>query len=431
MRHEGFDVTCVDLSLDRLDPASIVGAKLIAFHVPMHTATRIAAHWIPRVREAAPHATLCFYGIYAPLNEEFLRKLGGDSLLGGEFETGLVALARRVRGDGIEARTEPIVSTDRQQFFVPDRTGLPGLERYAGLVVDGETRTVGYTEASRGCRHLCRHCPIVPVYEGRFRVVQPEAVLDDIRNQVAAGARHITFGDPDFLNGPKHAMQIVESLARDLPGVTYDVTIKVEHLLRHRGALDVLRDTGCLFVTSAVESMDDEILGKLSKQHTAADVVEAVGLMRRVGVSLQPTFVTFTPWTSLAGYLRLLETLIDLELVDHVAPVQYAIRLLIPNGSLLLGLDDVRNLVDEFDEEGLVYPWQHPDPQVDALFETVAEQVQAGLGAKESRREIFKRVWAAAHQAVGRDVAESARVAALDQALPTASVPYLTEPWYC
>ncbi len=419
------------MSLDELDPSTIVTAELVAFHVPMHTATRIAAAWAVRVRELAPRATLCFYGIYAPLNESFLRKLGGDAVLGGEFETGLLALARRVRNDGGEASPAPTVSTDRQQFLVPDRSGLPDLERYAGLVAEGERRTVGYTEASRGCRHLCRHCPIVPVYQGRFRVVQPEVVLDDIRNQVAAGARHITFGDPDFLNGPRHAQRIVEGLAREFPAVTYDVTIKVEHLLRHRDVLGVLRATGCLFVTSAVESMDDEILAKLAKQHTAADVVEAVGLMRRAGVSFQPTFVTFTPWTTLAGYLRLLETLVDLELVDYVAPVQYAIRLLIPNGSLLLDLDEVRHLVDEFDEEGLVHRWQHPDPQVDGLFETVAEQVQAGQGAKESRREIFKRVWAAAHQAVGRDVAENAKVSALDQALPAAGVPYLTEPWYC
>ncbi len=397
----------------------------------MHTATRIAARWAVRVRELAPHATLCFYGVYGPLNEAFLRKLGGDAVLGGEFETGLVSLARRIRGDRGCTGPEPIVSTDRQQFLVPDRSGLPGLERYAGLFADGETRTVGYTEASRGCRHLCRHCPIVPVYRGRFRVVQPEVVLADIRNQVAAGACHITFGDPDFLNGPKHAIRIVEALAREFPGVTYDVTIKVEHLLRHRGVLGVLRDTGCLFVTSAVESMDDEILTKLSKQHTATDVVEAVDLMREAGVSLQPTFVTFTPWTTLEGYLQLLESLVDLECVDHVAPVQYAIRLLIPSGSRLMELDDVRALVEEFDEEGLVHRWQHPDPRVDALFETVAEQVQEGQSAKEGRREIFKRVWEAAHEALGRDIAENARVAALDRALPPASVPYLTEPWYC
>ena len=49
-------------------------------------------------------------------------------------------------------------------------------------------------------------------------MVQREIVLADIRQQVAAGAQHITFGDPDFFNGPGHAIAIVEALARGIPG---------------------------------------------------------------------------------------------------------------------------------------------------------------------------------------------------------------------
>ena len=132
---------------------------------------------------------------------------------------------------------------------------------------------VGYTEASRGCRHLCRHCPVVPIYNGQFRVVQPDVVLADIDAQVAAGARHITFGDPDFFNGPTHAMRIVEALHAAHPDVTYDVTIKVEHLLQHRDLLPRLADTGCAFVTSAVESIDDRVLRLLDKGHTRAGLL--------------------------------------------------------------------------------------------------------------------------------------------------------------
>ena len=106
----------------------------------------------------------------------------------------------------------------RLPFITPDRAGLPALTSYASLhLATGERRTVGYTEATRGCKHRCRHCPIVPVYDGQFRVVAVDAVLGDIRAQVAAGAQHVTFGDPDFLNGPTHARRIVEALAREWP----------------------------------------------------------------------------------------------------------------------------------------------------------------------------------------------------------------------
>ena len=225
------------------------------------------------MRRLAPSARICAYGLYAPLNAPWLRSIGVDDVLGGEFEEELTAIADAI-ANASSARAQALryeqtgrrtlldpAPVPRIHFLVPDRSGLLPLDRYATLhMPDGSRRVVGSTEASRGCKHLCRHCPIVPVYEGQFRIVQPDVVLADVAGQVAAGAGHITFGDPDFFNGPRHAMRIVDGLHAAHPHVTYDVTIKIEHLLQHRDLLPRLRDTGCLFVTSAVESVDDRAL---------------------------------------------------------------------------------------------------------------------------------------------------------------------------
>ncbi|MEK7204713.1 MAG: CUAEP/CCAEP-tail radical SAM protein, partial [candidate division NC10 bacterium] len=202
LRRAGAVVTCLDLAVQRLDEEAIRAADLVAFYVPMHTATRLASALVPRVKALNPRAHLSFYGLYAPVNEGYLRSLGAETILGGEFEAGLVSLLTRLSEDtGAPAQAEPVISLARQKFLVPDRSGLEGLSRYASLILNGEKRIVGSTEASRGCKHLCRHCPVVPVYGGQFRIVQREVVLEDIRRQVAAGAEHITFGDPDFFNG--------------------------------------------------------------------------------------------------------------------------------------------------------------------------------------------------------------------------------------
>ena len=280
---------------------------------------------------------------------------------------------------------------ERLHFITPDRSDLPAPGRYAQLHHGSESKLVAYTEASRGCKHLCRHCPVVPVYRGQFRVVSREVVLADIRQQIAAGAAHVTFGDPDFFNGPSHASRIVEALHAEFPAITYDATIKIEHLLKHRNLLPLLRDTGCLLVTSAVESVDDRVLQKLEKNHTRRDFFEAAALMRAAGIALQPTFIAFTPWTTVAGYRDLLRALADLELIENVAPVQLALRLLITSGSRLLELDDVRAMVRPFDTKSLVYPWVHDDPEVDQLgarvFRLVADRQKQG----RSRGEIFHR----------------------------------------
>jgi len=443
LRQRGARVTCLDLSRQAFQEAPIRDADLVAFYVPMHTATRLAVELIEPVRQLNPRAHLCFYGLYAPVNEPYLRELGVETILGGEFEEGLAHLVERLGARGAEesfagaasgarprvVQPEPVVSLARQQFLVPDRTGMVPLEQYAHLVLpDGEHRTVGHTEASRGCKHLCRHCPIVPVYRGAFRIVQREVVLEDIRRQVRAGAQHITFGDPDFFNGVRHALEIVQALHREHPCLTYDCTIKIEHLLKHAQHLRTLRDTRCLFVTSAVESLDDAVLERLEKGHTRADFLAVLRLFREVGLTLQPTFVPFTPWTTLASYRELLAVLDENDLIENVAPIQLAIRLLIPAGSRLLELAEVRELVEPFDRAALVYPWRHADPRVDALCEEVQELVRAGEKLNRPRLRTFARIWEAAHDAVGSP-GQTLRVE--PALLARAAIPYLNEPWYC
>ncbi len=401
-----------DLSRDPWNPAAVAQSDWVAFHLPMHTAARMAVPRIEEARRINPAARLCCYGLYAPVNETMLRGLGVEVVIGGEFEGALAdAIAGRATAPGT-------IRLERLRFVVPDRGGLPELGRYARLVDGGETRPVGYTEASRGCRHLCRHCPIVPVYQGKFRVVPREVVMADVRAQVKAGARHISFGDPDFLNGPGHAMPLVEALHAEFPGITYDVTIKVEHLLRHARVLETLKRTGCLFVTSAVESLDDAVLARLDKGHTRADFERALGLMRSVGLAMMPTFVAFTPWTTRGAYLDLLRAVRDLDLVENVAPIQLAIRLLIPAGSRLLELTDLG--AGEFDARALSYRWAHPDPALDLLCADLQRLIQGADRRGAGRHEIFRLIWQ-------RALGEFPDFMLADRA----TVPYLTEPWYC
>ncbi len=439
LRADGWTVTCVDAAKEKLREAHLATAAVIGFHLPMHTATRLAGPIIAAARRVNPAARICAYGLYAPLNEESLRAAGVDEIFGGEFEEDLAAFAAHVRstqntspqsqdfsassaGSAFNRRG----SLPRIHFLVPDRSTLPPLSKYATLQMpDGQRRLVGYTEASRGCRHLCRHCPVVPIYNGQFRVVQPEVVLADVDAQIAAGASHITFGDPDFFNGPTQSMRIVSALHAAHPSVSYDVTIKVEHLLKHRELVPRLAATGCAFVTSAVESVDDRVLAIFDKGHTRADFLSATALCRVAGVTLVPTFVAFHPWLTLDTYCDLLDTIEDLDLVDRVAPIQLAIRLLVPQGSRLLELDEMRAHVGAFDPATLTYRWTHPDPRVDSLQTEVMAIV--GMRLTADRQAVFEEVTALAHDRAGvpRRRADSRPVR------HRATVPYLNEPWYC
>jgi hypothetical protein len=262
------------------------------------------------------------------------------------------------------------------------------------------------------------------VYQGKFRIVPADVVMEDIRQQVREGATHVSFGDPDFFNGPTHGLRLARALHEAFPHVTFDATIKIQHLIDHAELLSELRRCGCLFITSAVEAVDDDILHLLDKNHTGRDFDRAVALTREAGIALAPTFVAFTPWTTLEGYIDLLERLVELQLVESVPPVQLTIRLLVPEGSYLLKLPGFKEKLMALDPMLLGYPWVHPDPRVDRLQRDLQALVARCEKKRLSRREVFAAVWRVAHVAAERPVPELAGNLG-------SPIPRLSEPWYC
>ncbi len=421
----GFAPAALDLAVEPLDPERLARAELVLFSVPMHTALRLALRAADRVRALRPEALLAFHGLYAPLHAELLRGKGAVAAFGGECEGEIVALAERLErglGPGAFHVKAPVA---RLALPVPSRAGLPPPTSYARLVdAGGIERVAGHTESTRGCKHLCLHCPVPAVYGGRFFAVPVETVLEDVARQVAQGVEHITFGDPDFLNGPRHALRVAAALHARFPALTFDFTAKVEHLVEEGAALPALREAGALFVVSAVESLAPRVLAKLDKGHDREDVARAFAACRAAGIALRPSLLPFTPWSTLDDYLDLLDTFAREGWLDTLDPVQLSIRLLVPPGSLLL--DDPELAAGELDPEGLTYRWRHGDPRMDALQRSVAATVEEAVGRGEATQETIARVHQQARAAAGRGH-EHVRYPA-DTGL---RAPRLTESWFC
>ncbi|HET9109742.1 MAG TPA: CUAEP/CCAEP-tail radical SAM protein [Ktedonobacterales bacterium] len=445
LRSAGFDPVTIDTSVETLDDATVRAARIVAISVPMHTALRLGVQVAERARAVDPFAYIVFYGLYASLNAEYLLRGLADAVIGGEYEQALLALAEAldtgadtdtIAVSGVRTRSVDAAPVLRRlPFSVPARDSLPPMRSYAHLVRGDSVVPAGYVEATRGCLHTCLHCPITPVYGGRFFVVPRTVVLDDIRAQVAAGARHITFGDPDFLNGPGHSLAIARALHAEFPDVTFDATIKVEHILERREAIAEFGQLGCAFIVSAVESLSPRVLAHLAKGHTRADVEEALRITDAAGIPMRPTFVAFTPWTSADDFLELLDFVAEHELVEHIDPVQYAIRLLVPPGSALLSEPDAAEWLGPLDESSFSYQWTHPDARMDALQREVMALVELSAAGPRPIAETFAEVYALAERRLGRPEAVGAprNAGALvgPGMRPSRPIPHLTEAWFC
>ncbi|MEI8358951.1 MAG: CUAEP/CCAEP-tail radical SAM protein [Deltaproteobacteria bacterium] len=412
LRDRGHDVRCADLSLDPLDEDTISWAERIAISVPMHTALRIARTTIDALRAIGCTVPIACYGLYASPAADV-----ADRVLTGEVDRALV--------DWIDGQDDGIVvhlgrEAAEANALVPARDLLPSLDRYVRLVDGAATRIVGSLEASHGCAHRCRHCPVPVIYDGRLRLVHVDTVLTDAAQQIAAGAQHLSFGDPDFLNAPRHALRVVRALHDRFPEVTFDCTTKVEHVLRHADLWPELAASGCLFVVSAFESLDDETLRRLDKGHTTAEAAAAVVVLRDHGIPVRPSWMPFTPWTTLEHIQDLLDFVATHDLVGNVDPVQYTIRLLLPQESLLLDDLDLVTHLGDYDAGRASYPWHATDPTMDHLQVALATLVEH----RQRQGDSIVTIYHALRDSVGLAPIE------IDETAATA-VPHLTEPWFC
>jgi len=425
----------IDTSVDPLDPERVGKAHFVGISVPMHTALRLGVQVAKRIREINPHCYICFYGLYASLNSEYLLKHVADFVIGGEFEIPLVHLIKTLE----KGTTTPIKGVshktsfsspflDHLSFTQPKRELLPELGKYASLEENGSHRLVGYVETSRGCKHLCLHCPIPPVYNGRFFLIPQEVVLEDIRQQVKAGATHITFGDPDFLNGPRHSLKIVRALHQEFPHLTFDFTAKVEHIIKNKEIFPEFSEKGCIFMISAVESLSDTVLNQLKKNHTRKDIIEALSILRKIKIPMRPSLVSFTPWETLDDYIFMLNFVEEQELIDNIDPVQYTIRLLIPPGSSLLSNPSLKPFLGPLIQENFSYQWNHPDPRMETLQKKAAHVVEAATQTEEDPLITFHRI---RELAISFKENRSPREFQLSTPAPRKRPPRLTESWFC
>lgn len=457
LRRDGHSVAVCDLAVQTLDQDALREAELVAIAVPMHTAMRLGVSAARHVRQLNPKAHICFYGLYAWLNSDYLLGLQNgtaqapaaqalaDSVIAGEFEGPLHRLACALAQGGTAETVAGVTTAARQRntnlerltFPVPERQDLPPLEQYAHYLSNGNAVAAGYVEASRGCLHTCRHCPVTPVYGGRFFVTPVDTVLADIRQQVQAGARHITFGDPDFLNGPGHALRVSQALHEEFPSLTFDFTTKVEHILERRELCSQFREYGASFVVSAFESTSDRVLQRLQKGHTVADMEKALAIMRQAGIHLQPTWMPFTPWNTMDDYLHMLQWIRRHDLIAHVPAVQLSIRMLVPPRSALLDHADVEEWLGPLDAENFTYRWRHPDPRMDELQRDVARLVEAQAPAGQGMTDavkVFVAVERLACETAGRKAPTDQTVtpqAPAMQAMADLPPPRLTEDWFC
>ena len=435
LKSYSYNPQVLDLSTQKINHEDIQNYDFIALSTPMHTALSIAVKATKIIRRFNKECHICYYGDYADLNSNYLLKNIADSCLSGETQKSILEIIKSIQSSSNtitykqNREKKKIRLIEKPDFKIPERSLLPDLSNYNKLINDQNHVTTAAVETSRGCKHQCLHCPITPIFKGRFFVVPKEIVLSDIKNLYLQGARHITFTDPDFLNGPKHSLKILREMNNLFPEMTFDFTAKIEHLIQQKDIFTELQELGCLFIVTALESLNNKILKKLIKGHSKKDFLEVLKIARANGISIRPSLIAFTPWTTPKDYIELLDFIEKNELIDEIDPIQMSIRLLIPPESSLLQLQDLKKYIVRFEPEKFSYIWKHPNPKMELLNLKISRIVENHANLKKEALETFvalKKEFSKIFPEIIKEENVTIRTKKI-----TAKPPKLTESWFC
>ncbi|MFW8635312.1 arsinothricin biosynthesis radical SAM protein ArsL [Cribrihabitans pelagius] len=389
LRNAGHDTDFLDAYVEGYDIERLKAYDTIIFPVPLYDSLNSAIQLSRELDAAGCTAEKVMFGQYATINASYLSGRYADHVVSGEWEVPLVSLMNRKAGG-----QEPVVNVFshaaspeqtlqmlklRGTMAKPLRQAAPHLSKYPQPHLTnlmGEEKIVGGLELTRGCHHKCTYCSVYSAYDGKVLLGDVDQIIEDIDVLVEQGMEHMTFIDAEFFNATRRSFDALARIHKRHPGLTFDFTTRVDHILENRDRLGELREHGVRVITSALEFPKEEVLQQVRKEVTVEDLKESVRLVQDSGIVLNPTFIMFNPWVGLEDFPRFHDFLVETGMEDAVDPVQYETRLHLYKGSPLLKNDSIRAL--RLEEQEFHYDWFHPDPRVDELFRASVTPVEEG-----------------------------------------------------
>jgi len=281
-----------------------------------------------RLVRAHSDAAIVWGGVHASLLPvQTARHPLVDYVVAGEGEYAFAELVERLAtaqgGDGIPGvffeRNGEVIGA-RQEGFI-DLSALPDLpfelvdvERYITkrpeLGVDRHFEIC----TSRGCPHRCGFCYIESVHDRRWRGMDADAVVDNIKTLVQRFALEcVSFREDNFFVSRTRVERMARRLIEEHAGVKWAASSRIDYFAEYSPEfVDLLRQSGCVLLTFGVESGAQRVLDFVHKDIRVDQVEKVARLVRDHGIRATYHFMGGFPSETTGEFLdtcRLIDVL--------------------------------------------------------------------------------------------------------------------------
>ncbi len=267
-----------------------------------------------QIHGAAPEIPLAFGGVFATLNAQLVKRQcpevafvcrgDGEQLLLDLIESldapaSVLGVTWAKNGEVVHNPDRPL---DRclDQWPFPDRESLPldfieSMPLDVPAVLSMERFTTMQT--SRGCPWPCVFCDIPIFNEGKWRSRSPQHVVEELAELQRLGYGAVYFVDDHFLLQPRRIEAICQGI--DDAGITiqWGCEGRVDSTVQH--LFPSMAKAHCRTLMFGIESGSQQVLDRLKKEQTLAEIETAVTNAKQAGIEIvHGFFVVGTPGES-------------------------------------------------------------------------------------------------------------------------------------
>jgi hopanoid C-3 methylase len=236
---------------------------------------------------ALPSVDVIFLG---PADDSFKEYIGlmdaGRSVEG----VNNIALVR----DGAPHFTErALVNKNLDLLPFPDRR--PTLQ-YRSRYRDLMNNKTGLVMTSRGCPFRCSFCACWKIMDGKYLARSPESVVDEIA-AMPEEVELVCFADDNTLHSIRRAWRLVELVRERRIRKKFMMYARADTIVNNPDLMEALKDIGLNYLLVGIESFKDNELSDLNKKVTSQTNVEAVRLLKKIGIMISPHIIVNPEFT--------------------------------------------------------------------------------------------------------------------------------------
>lgn len=240
------------------------------------------------IRVMHPKVKIAFGGVHATLMSEQCKRFA-DVVIKGDGEG---AFTDYCQGKTPVERIMPIDSLTCA-YHKLDLWRYPGKgftahdkRRFNGVDIAHSPRIS--VQTSRGCLSHCRFCSSFWV-QGRYRMRNPELVVNDLVGLYSGGFRHFYFIDDSFYLDKAKGIEFCTKVVRSGMRIAFRIQTRADML--DADYCEALREAGCYYVAIGVETGSERLLETMHKSAGVSDAEKAIRACRKAGIRTEALLI--------------------------------------------------------------------------------------------------------------------------------------------